>query len=114
IPSSPSAGQTIACTASGSGGTSPYTFLWGFGDGGSASGSPTTHVYSPSGSYTVTLTASDSANHTAAVSNNIVVSTFDFKLAANPYLLTVQRGQNTQSQISVTSLGALVGTGPLN
>ena len=109
-PSSPNAGQTITFTASASGGTSPYTFLWGFGDGGSASGSPTTHVYSSSGSYTVTLTASDSANHTAAVSNNIVVSTFDFKLAANPYLLTVQRGQNTQSQISVTSLGAFVGT----
>src|SRR3989454_2142118 len=109
-PSSPTAGQTVTFTASVSGGTSPYTFLWGFGDGGSATGSPTTHVYSSAGSYAVTLTASDSANHTAVVSNGVTVSTFDFKLAANPYLLTVLPGQNTQSQIAVTSLGGFKGT----
>ncbi|TMI51028.1 PKD domain-containing protein [Candidatus Bathyarchaeota archaeon] len=102
--------QTITFTASASGGASPYAFLWDFGDGGSNSGSPTTHVYSSAGSYTVTLTASDSAGHTAVVSNSVTVSTFDFKLAANPYLLTVQRGQNTQSQIAVTSLGGFAGT----
>src|SRR5438552_10076864 len=109
-PSAPTAGQTITFTASASGGASPYAFLWDFGDGGSNSGSPTTHVYSSAGSYTVTLTASDSAGHTAVVSNSVTVSTFDFKLAANPYLLTVQRGQNTQSQIAVTSLGGFAGT----
>src|SRR3989449_4708369 len=109
-PSSPTTGQTVTFTASASGGTSPYAFGWSFGDGGLATGSSTTHVYSSSGSYTVTLTTSDSASHTVVVSNNVVVSTSDFKLGANPYLLTVQRGQNSQSQIAVTSLGGFKGT----
>src|SRR5207247_6059682 len=63
-----------------------------------------------SGSYRFTLTTTDSAGHTAVFPNNVVVSTFDFKLAANPYLLTVLRGQNSQSPIAVTSLGGFKGT----
>src|SRR5438876_4410803 len=109
-PSSPTTGQTITFTASASGGASPYTFSWGFGDGGSATGSPTTHVYSTSGAYTVTLTASDSTGKTALVSKNVMVSTSDFELAANPYLLTVPLGKNAQSKIAATSLAKWQGT----
>ena len=109
-PSSPIPGQSVTFTASASGGTAPYTFSWSFGDGSSATGNPVTHAYSASGSYTVTVTTTDSASHTAVVSNNVVVLTFDFKLAANPYLLTVLRGQNSQSPIAVTSLGGFKGT----
>ena len=109
-PSSPTTGQTITFTASASGGASPYTFSWGFGDGGSATGSPTTHVYSTSGAYTVTLTTSDSTGKTALVSKNVMVSTSDFELAANPYLLTVPLGKNAQSKIAATSLAKWQGT----
>src|SRR5713101_2011491 len=108
-PSSPIVGQQVTFNASASGGTSPYSFSWNFGDGGSATGSVATHVYSASGSYTVTLTTTDSANHTLVVSNNVTVSTSDFKLAANPYLLTISRGQNSQSQIAVTSIRVFQG-----
>src|SRR5437899_986738 len=104
-PSSPVPGQSVTFTGTASGGSSPYMFNWTFGDGSSATGNPVTHVYSAGGSYAVTLTTSDSAGHTASVSNSITVSTFDFKLVAKPYLLTVQRGQNSQSAIAVTSLG---------
>src|SRR5437899_6462740 len=104
-PSSPVPGQTVTFTGTASGGSSPYTFNWTFGDGSSATGDPVSHVYSAGGSYTVTLTTSDSAGHTAVVSNSITVSTFDFKLVAKPYVLTVLRGQNSQSAIAVTSLG---------
>src|SRR6266581_3056311 len=109
-PSSPTTGQTITFTASASGGASPYTFTWGFGDGRSATGSPTTHVYSTSGAYTVTLTTSDSTGKTALVSKNVMVSTSDFELAANPYLLTVPLGKNAQSKIAATSLAKWQGT----
>jgi PKD repeat protein len=109
-PSSPGVGQQVTFTGSASGGRAPYAFSWNFGDGNSATGSPATHVYSATGSYTVTLTTTDSANHTAIVSKNVVLSTFDFRLAANPSLLTVQLGQNTQSQIAVTSVGVFQGT----
>src|SRR3989454_6324516 len=109
-PSSPVPGQSVTFTGTASGGSSPYMFNWTFGDGSSATGNPVTHVYSAGGSYAVTLTTSDSAGHTASVSNSITVSTFDFKLVAKPYLLTVQRGQNSQSAIAVTSLGEFKGT----
>src|SRR2546427_4521316 len=109
-PSSPVPGQSVTFTGTASGGSSPYMFNWTFGDGSSATGNPVTHVYSAGGSYAVTLTTSDSAGHTASVSNSITVSTFDFKLVAKPYLLTVQRGQNSQSAIAVTGLGGFKGT----
>src|SRR3989454_1399407 len=109
-PSSPVPGQSVTFTGTASGGSSPYMFNWTFGDGSSATGNPVTHVYSAGRSYAVTLTTSDSAGHTASVSNSITVSTFDFKLVAKPYLLTVQRGQNSQSAIAVTGLGGFKGT----
>jgi uncharacterized membrane protein len=109
-PSSPAVGQTVTFTASASGGTFPYTFNWGFGDGGSATGSTVTHAYSAGGFYTATLTTRDSASHTAIVSKTVTVSSGDFKLTANLYNLTVLPGQNSQSQISVTSLGGFQGT----
>ena len=37
----------------------PLTFLWDFGDGGSASGPAPSHVYADQGAYIVTLTVSD-------------------------------------------------------
>lgn len=46
-----------------SGGKSPYTYVWDFGDGTQTSGSLTpTHAYANSGTYTVTLTATDNLN----------------------------------------------------
>jgi PKD domain/Bacterial Ig-like domain (group 3) len=105
-PSSPATGQSVTLTASATEGVSPYTFGWSFGDGSSATGNPTTHVYSGSGSYTVTLTVHDSVGQSAAVSQIVTVaSAGDFKLSANPSNLTVQQGQNSQSVIAVTSIG---------
>ncbi len=45
------------------GGTGPYTYLWTFGDGTTSTASPLTeptHVYTPVGTYTIYLTATDS------------------------------------------------------
>ncbi len=60
-PSSPSVGQNIWFTASGSGGTSPYQFSWTFGDGANGTGGTPYHAYSNAGTYTVTLTTTDSS-----------------------------------------------------
>jgi PKD repeat protein len=59
-PSSPVVGQTVTFAASASGGTSPYTFTWSFGDGSIGTGSTTTHTYSTTGTFSVTLTVKDS------------------------------------------------------
>uniref|UniRef100_UPI002FC9EC41 PKD domain-containing protein n=1 Tax=Flavihumibacter sp. TaxID=1913981 RepID=UPI002FC9EC41 len=57
--------QTITFTNLTTGGTSPYTYTWNFGDGSATSSVPNpTHTYSSAGNYTVTLTANDASNPT--------------------------------------------------
>ncbi len=51
----------VTFTATGSGGNPGYTFQWQFGDNDSASGAVAQHVYQNPGTYTVTLTGTDSA-----------------------------------------------------
>src|SRR5438132_1304828 len=76
-PSSPQAGQPVTFTASASGGTSPFTFSWSFGDGLTGTGSPITHTYSSAGSYTTALTIKDgsSPQQTATSQNTVAVTT---------------------------------------
>jgi len=73
-PSNPNVGQTISFTGSASGGTSPYSYSWTFGDSGTASGSSTTHSYQAPGSYTVVLTVNDAGSQTAKSTHTVTVS----------------------------------------
>src|SRR5206468_2648963 len=75
-PSSPQVGQTVSFTGSSSGGTSPYSYSWSFGDGSTGTGSPVTHSYSSAGSYTVVLTVRDSGSpqQTAISQQSITVT----------------------------------------
>src|SRR5207245_4079803 len=73
-PSNPTTGQTVSFTGSASGGTPPYSYSWTFGDGGSASGSSTSHVYQTAGSYNVVLTVTDAAGQTANSAQTVTVS----------------------------------------
>src|SRR6058998_661101 len=60
-PTSGDATTIFTFTASASGGSGvPYSFSWTFGDGMTGTGSPVTHSYSGGGSYSPTVTASDS------------------------------------------------------
>ena len=61
-PSSPETGQQVTFTATVSGGTQPYSHTWDFGDGSTGTGSTTTHVYGAPGSFTVTLSVTDSGS----------------------------------------------------
>lgn len=51
----------VLCTASGSGGTVPYSYIWGFGDGSAQStDAVVTHTYTTIGSYLLSLRVEDS------------------------------------------------------
>ncbi len=57
-------GTSITFIATVSGGTTPYSFAWNFGDNSTGTGNPVTHSYNSPGNYTVTLRVTDA---TAAV-----------------------------------------------
>lgn len=53
-------------TGSASGGNSPYTYAWTFGDGGSSSSKNPTHTYDSPGQYTATLAVTDNSARTCS------------------------------------------------
>ncbi len=57
--------QAIQFTGFATGGTTPYTWAWTFGDGGTATVQNPTHTYTTAGIYNVTLTVTDAASGTA-------------------------------------------------
>jgi len=59
---SPAAGQQVTFTASASGGITPYSFGWNFGDGSTGTGSTVNHTYGTAGTFTITLTVKDSGS----------------------------------------------------
>jgi len=74
---SPTSGQaplTVSFTGSATGGTSPYSYRWTFGDGGSSTSQNPSHTYSSAGTYTATLTVTDNVSATNSKSLNITVT----------------------------------------
>ena len=74
-PSAPLAGSTVTFSGVASGGASPYSYNWTFGDGSAGSGQAASHTYSAPGTYSVNLTATDSASHSASSAQAVVVPT---------------------------------------
>jgi hypothetical protein len=85
-PSTPQPGQAVTFTASTTGGASPYTYSWAFGDGLSGTGASATHTYSNTGSYSVTLTVKDSNNTTTSSAQQVTVSTSTSPLSTLTFL----------------------------
>jgi len=71
VPLTPTAGQVLTFTASASG-TEPISYSWALEDGSTAAGAVVTHTYALSGTYSVTVTASNACGE-AWISREIVV-----------------------------------------
>ncbi len=73
-PSSPAPGQVISFNGSGSTDSASITsYSWSFGDGHTAAGATTSHVYKSSTTYTVTLRITDALGRTASVTHTVTV-----------------------------------------
>ncbi len=79
----------IVFTGSASGGNSPYSYSWNFGDGGSSNLQNPTHAYSNAGTYTATLTVTDSARKTTQSTAQVTVVPPLVAIANGPYSGTV-------------------------
>jgi PKD repeat protein len=63
----------VAFTGAGAGGVPPYTYSWAFGDGGTSTLINPSHSYLAVGSFTATLTVTDSLGHSG--SGTVTVAT---------------------------------------
>jgi len=75
-PAEPVAGEAVAFSAAGTSDPNgdPITFRWQFGDGGNATGPSAVHTFARSGTYTVTLSATDDHKNTGAATRQVSVT----------------------------------------
>ena len=66
--------EPIQFYGSATGGTPPYSWLWGFGDGNASTVQNPTHAYAFAGDYTATLTVTDNVGDTASDTASVMVS----------------------------------------
>ena len=104
----PTSGQTpltVAFTGTGTGGTPPYAYSWNFADGSATSTAQNpSHTYNTAGTYTATLTITDSASpaHTANSTVSITASPIAATAPSAPTALTAAAG-NGQIRLNWTA-----------
>jgi YVTN family beta-propeller protein len=110
---------TVDFFGSASGGTSPYSFSWAFGDGsaGSLVQDPV-HEYSAAGTYNASLTVTDALENSAVayLTVNIVVSAVSCTPSSNPPAIssvTIDPNPLTLGDTTYINVSATGGTGPL-
>src|SRR5262249_44107955 len=66
---------SVSFTGAASGGTAPYSYSWNFGDGSATSTLQNPgHTYNSAGTYTATLTVTDSAAPANTATSNVTVT----------------------------------------
>ena len=84
----PVVSTSVTFTAAVSGGAAPYMYAWTFGDAGSALTNPASHTYTIPGTFTATLTVTDSNTTVTTASQSIIVAPPSlkptFSVSANP------------------------------
>ena len=73
VPNPATAGQAVQFTANATNALT-VTYTWDFGDGTMASGASVSHVFSPAGNYSVTVTATDQTNGVSTANITVQVN----------------------------------------
>ncbi len=89
-------GLTAYFSSNASGGTSPYTYLWNFGDGTTSTIANPSHTYTTGGTYSVTLTIKDSLQNQASASLSVAVG------SSSTLTVTASATPSSSSSIPVT------------
>ena len=71
--------ESIEFEADVTGGQSPYTYHWDFGDGLFSDRESPTHTYKESGDYTLTLTVTDNMTNTRNITETVKIRGFDIE-----------------------------------
>ena len=74
VPGAGVVGQALPMSATATDAFSPVTFNWAFGDGATASGAATTHAYGATGSFDVTVTATDAAANSSTATRTTAIA----------------------------------------
>ncbi len=101
-------GQSVAFTAMPSGGTSPYTDTWTFGDGSTGSGPTVSHSYTTAGTFQVALTTQDSASPaaTASLTKSVTINpaplpgTLHITISSNPSAASTGQSVSFTAQVT--------------
>jgi hypothetical protein len=92
--------------------TPPFTYQWGFDDGGSAWGSPVTHTYAVSGTYWATVTATNPCDIPRYMSHPITV-TGEPDITADPLALSAALDPDETTSVTLTIGNASTATADL-
>jgi PKD repeat protein len=107
-PTTGNAPLSVNFTSSVSGGTTPYSYSWNFGDGSAAGTTQNpSHTYSSAGTYTATLTVTDSSSPPKMASSNVTVTV---NAIGNP-LTAAASATPTSGQIPLNVAFTGTGTG---
>lgn len=82
-------GDTVDFTGAASGGSTPYTWNWDFGDGNTSTLQNPSHIYQQDGTFTATLTVTDANTNTSSdtVIINVVDNALTVSASADPTLV---------------------------
>jgi PKD repeat protein len=106
-PATGNAPLTVNFTGSATGGTAPYTYSWNFGDGATSTAQNPSHTYASAGTYTATLTVTDSASPANTATSQV---TTNVNAVGNP-LAASASANPTSGQIPLSVAFSGTGTG---